>query len=251
MAWSKRCEMDLTTKTVVDADVDTSTSTCKDRRPPKIVVTPPTIREILSRVESYRGSTLIERDTAIAASIGPAIRWLSKRKIMDMTGYLDVGCGTMIPTIEFAEILGVLPQGVDIMDRNISPEEEIYHYVDGDLTLENEPEQSLDVITLTDILHHVPDPERLVETSIKMLTRRGVLIIYDLDCQSWEEAYYLDLLHKTFSLAVGEETDDYLPVYGYRKREFWRSFMAERGYKIVWRCTPMVGYRSYVDVFRR
>ena len=101
---------------------------------------------------------------------------------------------------------------------------------------------------LCDILHHHPHPEDLVIASLGGLADRGSLMIMDHNCESWEDSYYLELLHLVYAKTTGP--GNYLPTYGYRRRSYWREFMRVRGYGVVYeeQCQT---YGGYVDVYQK
>ena len=225
--------------------------------PPPVPVEPEpvSIKANIERLGSSKAAfAIVTRDGAIEHAVNPIIKYIADRELFNLADYLDIGCGTMYPASQFSEALGTLCQGIDFIERKTLSDEYPYCYetVDGSALTDKSIKYSDDtfmIITMCDILHHVPEPELLMETVIKKLCKGGYIILYDQDCQSWEDSYYLDVMHKAFVKTVGVTTNNYLPVYGYRSRSYWRDFMRERGFEVANSNDKTIEYRAYADCF--
>ena len=73
---------------------------------------------------------------------------------------------------------------------------------------------SLDVIFITDILHHILHFCALVKWCEVSLKKGGYLVIQDVDCQTWEDAYVLDAQHRCFYEIASEAENKNLDPLG-------------------------------------
>lgn len=210
------------------------------------------IQDLLSILSNgmYADDFIFGRDKYIEDHVVQAIKYLFGRDKLRTWEYLDIGCGTYIPTLNIAQLLGTYPLGVDYIDRRKCNPENNYFVMMKDAEIPF-GDVEFRFITMCDILHHVSDPETMVDKALESLSITGSILIMDHDCESWEDSYYLDLLHLVYAKAVGETSGDYLPTYGYRSRRFWRCFMRKRGYEIVYDKLCQDSYQTYIDVYQK
>jgi len=207
---------------------------------------PRMVKDILANIkktEGYGIKFINGRDQDLEYEMTNAVKYLFQSRDFKAWEYLDVGCGTCLPAIKISEILGVYPLGIDYTFRRSWDSET------GEFQVVNIGEfpygdEYFRLISMCDILHHVPNPEQLLSDAIDALIPRGYILIIDHDCESWEDSYYLDLIHLAFSKA----TTEYLPTYGYRSRKYWRKFMSNFDVVYEKECS---GYKTYIDVYRR
>jgi len=190
---------------------------------------------------------IVGKDADIIDAVIRAIRYLLGSKKLRLWEYLDVGCGTYVPTISIARELGTYPLGTDYMDRRRCGTDQDYFSLIKDNKIPYGDDMFL-VATMCDVLHHSPDPESLMMNTLKNIDHTGYIIIIDHDCENWRDHYYLDVMHFAYSKAVGD--CDYLPVHGYRSRRYWTRFMDERGYNVVYH-DVCFGYNQYIDVYKK
>jgi len=164
----------------------------------------------------------------------------------DRYGYLDIGCGDMNITRYIASSLNVFPQGVDIIDRREQKhlKEDLAIYDGQNLPFGN---SNFNLITCLNTLHHTKNPRALLKSVADVLIPGGILVISEYDCQSWNMAYSLDLLHSALSEVLNDETY----VTEYRSREEWRKLCDDIGFRPIHRLCdrPKNSYGSYVDIF--
>ena len=164
-----------------------------------------------------------------------------------MHEYLDIGCGDMRFTNKLSTFLGVYPQGIDVKDYTNSELGDL-----GELTLYDGeilpfPGESFRIITCKDTLHHVKNPDILIESVYNTLQDGGVFVIREHDCRSWSMMYSLGFLHSVLSEISSEEKC----VTSYRSRQGWRNACIRQGFTLLEEfCeNPMNSYASYTDTF--
>lgn len=206
---------------------------------------------VLNSCEGCRDDFIVKRDLDIERHVHPAIKYLAQ---ITKGSYLDIGCGSFLPAMSNAALLGTSPFGIDWADRRIcKPMYESFALMseEGDPLSGAECPTDLKFVTACDILHHVKNPEILITKVLERVLSQGYVLIMDHDCCSWEDAYYLDWAHLIFSKAVGDVDPGYLPVYGYRGRSYWRALMKSKGCLLVYEKVCPEGYKSYVDVYKK
>lgn len=211
-----------------------------------------TIPELLSLLSlgAYRDDFIQVRDMVIIDTISKAVKYVFGSEKLGMWDYLDVGSGTCIPTLKISELLGTHPLGVDYANRRKCVSDKFFTVIKDETMPYGDTKHRL--ITMCDILHHTPRPERLARESLSTLEVGGYILIMDVDCESWEDSYYFDLWHGMFASAVGGKTSgEYLPSYGYRSRRYWRAYMKEAGCELIYSDNIAEQYKTYVDVFRK
>lgn len=205
---------------------------------------------ILSLVSKgmYADDFILGRDKNIEAMTMAALKYIFGEKKLDKWEYLDIGCGTFIPTLKIAKELGTYPWGIDYIDRRKCNPDQLYFGIFKDKI----PSYGdLSLVTMCDILHHTQDPEMLLSNVVETILGGGYIFIIDVDCECWEDSYYLDLVHLVYAKGVGESSGDFLPVHGYRSRKYWRRFMTEKGMKLVYHNTGLGTYKEYIDVYKK
>lgn len=87
---------------------------------------------------------------------------------------LDAGCGSRC-LIRFPAYAYVV--GIDNCEEAIAQNTSIHEAIIGDLQAYPLPEQRFDLITLIDVLEHLPDPERALANTWRALKPGGTLLI--------------------------------------------------------------------------
>ena len=105
---------------------------------------------------------------------------------------LDIGCGNGYVLSRFAAA-GSAVEGVDITDRAIELSQRRFHEAGlrGGFTRINGQrlpfgDGSFDVVTSMGVLHHVPDPNLLVEDAVRVLKPGGEMIVMLYHRYSWQ-----------------------------------------------------------------
>lgn len=161
--------------------------------------------------------------------------------------FCHVGCGTMVPTVEFAQALEAFPQGYDLADRMRSAEKYLHHKVltHSDMLTFLSPNE-MKVIIVSEMTSLMPDPEALMLHLILALEPGGYLFMTDHDCRSWPDSYYLDLWHMvTTEVRYGRVH----PTYGHRSRQHWRRWFEVQGMKRLQGTDPKHLFMCYLDVY--
>lgn len=91
---------------------------------------------------------------------------------------LDVGCGTGV-ALDVAREHGLVTYGIELNPTAAAATRARGHTVFSDLLQDLEPrwEGQFDMISMNQLLEHVPDPVALVESSLRFLSKRGVIAI--------------------------------------------------------------------------
>lgn len=138
--------------------------------------------------EAYTHS--VEHDRAVARTRLRAYRLTSDTRL------LDVGCGNGAFVAE-ARAHGIEAWGQDLAATSESE----YVYV-GDLATIAFPTESFDVITVHDVLEHVPDPRAMLREIRRLLRRPGKLIVdfprfdHEAGRHHWKPTEHLWMLHE-------------------------------------------------------
>jgi 2-polyprenyl-3-methyl-5-hydroxy-6-metoxy-1,4-benzoquinol methylase len=89
---------------------------------------------------------------------------------------LDIGCGSGVSLLEMKE-MGVDAYGIE-EDRNLKkPADELQLNLEiGNLYNSNFPDNFFDCITMSQVLEHISDPQRLLIVAAKKLKEKGIII---------------------------------------------------------------------------
>jgi len=92
---------------------------------------------------------------------------------------LDVGCATGA-LLDRSRAFGFTPYGVEVNPHfaRYAREEFGIPVVAGELSLEHFAPEWFDAITMIDLIEHVPDPLKLLDTARQLLRPGGLLVIY-------------------------------------------------------------------------
>lgn len=215
---------------------------------PKGVSTTSQLLKFLGESGSILQDEMIRgRDKDIIDVVSNAVKYIFGPGDIGKWEYLDIGCGTHKPTLEISKMLCVYPWGVDYKDRRTEDTGPYYNIITKDKPL-SVGESQLRLVTLCDVVHHVPNPEDVLANVAKIVCVGGFILISDHDCESWEDAYYFDLLHMVQSKCM--PNGKYLPVHGYQKRSYVREILERLGFRPVYENAVGV-YKSYVDVYKK
>lgn len=162
---------------------------------------------------------------------------------VDPFGFLDIGCGTLTPTFNTCEKLSRFPmyfntmqaasenhecanpvfaQGIDFVDRRRQGNKDdavAFNIVNADSpTMIRDltcmyPNESIDVLTITNALNFTPYWRDLLNDASKLLKSDGVMYIVDSNCETWNDWYDLQVRYYM--------TQNYIPgILTSRKVEF-------------------------------
>jgi len=112
-------------------------------------------------------------------------RWVKSfaKEIPEGSTILDVGCGTGSALLVLAERHPVLLAGVDISPKAIAVARGKLSCLRANLWAGDAetglpwPEETFDVVTMTAVIHHFPDPEKVLPHIARVLKPAGRLII--------------------------------------------------------------------------
>ncbi len=109
------------------------------------------------------------------------------KKIVKPEGrFLDVGCATGI-LMNLAKKEGWDVYGVELSEWAVEEAKKRYglEIKKGDFSEIDFPENHFRVVTLIDIIEHVPNPKEVIEKTLKILEKGGVSVIVTPDIQSF------------------------------------------------------------------
>ena len=163
----------------------------------------------------------IERSKALAYNI---IKFISKN--IKINKLLDYGCSSGAITKQLGKILKIDNEnlyGSDIKDYNIKD----FNFIllNNNNLMPQISNNSIDLITCSMVLHHVENiNETLIEFK-RILSKKGIIIIREHDCQTENFAVFLDIIHGLYSLVWSDPIEDetFIETYfaNYRTRKEW------------------------------
>ncbi len=213
----------------------------------------PPIDGLINRLKLLSHSQLIESFSPIK-SFGElsdkfyrTIRKYHKR--WNNKDFLDVGCGNMIFTRQIAHSLSVNSRGVDLVDGRITKEQNERFIIFDEPPIPYKDE-SVKFITLNYVLHHVEDPDKLLKDIYRILKPGGIFIVGEFDCQSWKQAYSLNLYH----FAMGKVFNTAPSTCWYSPLPRWKSIVQEIGFEhlpgeTIYDSTNT--YRGFYDFYKK
>lgn len=100
---------------------------------------------------------------------------------------LDIGCATGDFLDRFRKVSGWQVSGLEIVEEaaEIARQKKLTIYSQNLLNI-NFPENMFDVITLWDVLEHMPDPSAVIKECHRILKKGGILVIKAPDPSGWE-----------------------------------------------------------------
>ncbi len=129
-------------------------------------------------LQEYLPAMLADRE-ASAAERGAHLRWIAKHfKVPASPKLLDVGCALGF-MLEAATKLGWKAEGVETSEfaARYAQQQTGCKVYAGTLEGAALPSSSFDIVTLTDVIEHVPAPARLIQEISRILRAGGVLYI--------------------------------------------------------------------------
>ena len=193
---------------------------------------------------------------------------------------LDYGCASGTITKEIANKLNIPKKniyGADIEDYNILRDrvidetdtinsedgKEIARVSDFNFILLNEnnymptiKNNSIDLITVSMVLHHVSDIETTLSEFKRILTKDGIIIIreHDISNEKKEFIIFLDILHGLYELVWSEEitNPDFVINYKayYKTKNEWTRLFNKYGFKAVSDTNAKNLIKSYYCVYK-
>jgi SAM-dependent methyltransferase len=152
--------------------------------------------------------------------------------------YLDYGCANGTITRRVAATLRVSPAhvfGADVVDVG---DHRGYSFIlldpDAPPSLAAIPDGSIDLITVSMVLHHVRDVDAVLREFARILSPTGCIVIREHDCTTAEFGEFLDVLHGMYSLVWTEPMEDpaFVDTYRayYRSEREWTALFARHGF---------------------
>ncbi len=162
--------------------------------------------------------------------------------INDYTKYLDFGGGIGDVSSSIAKNLKLKKENSFVTDiQNWLGKEHTDEYVKhityrylktNLLPFENE---TFDLITCLQVLHHIPDKKYTISQLRKVIKNNGILIIREHDCRDSQDRTMIDIEHSLHAYAVDEQGIDYFQNYhdNYMSKSELATLMTEGGFELV------------------
>lgn len=124
----------------------------------------------------------------------------------DFDSLCDIGCADGSLTVKTADLLDIPLEntyGVDIRDFGAKP----FHFLQADFEVQKIPlpDCSVDLVTVTQVLHHVHQYPRLIREISRILRPHGVLIIRESFLLDQTNQLMLDIQHGVYAACVNDE----------------------------------------------
>lgn len=181
-----------------------------------------------------------------ASMVKDALSNLPSRMIGKIKTLLDYGCAEGSLTAPLGKHLRLNPTDVFGADVRViqSPGFTFVHLKQenplepscvGDI-LPNISNKSMDLITVSMVMHHVIHPEIVLLELRRVISDHGCLVLREHHCSSDEMGAFLDITHGLYSLSWSEpvEWPSFLNEYkaSYRSREEWTNLIVSCGFKL-------------------
>ena len=162
--------------------------------------------------------------------------------INDYTKYLDFGGGIGDVSSSIAKNLKLKKENSFVTDiQNWLGKEHTDEYVKyityrylktNLLPFENE---TFDLITCLQVLHHIPDKKYTISQLRKVIKPNGILIVREHDCRDSQDRTMIDIEHSLHAYAVDEQGIDYFQNYhdNYMSKNELSNLMSEGGFEMV------------------
>jgi SAM-dependent methyltransferase len=150
---------------------------------------------------------------------------------------LDVGCG-------FGELGKSLADGVDVsvlgIERVARGNEliPVVRYDGHDIPY---PNRSFDVVILADVLHHEPQPERLIDECARVSSR--LLVIKDHKANTWFQHKRVSLMDWAANISYGVPC-----LYRYLSQDDWDSLHRRMNHRVIAKLNDMDLYPPLVNL---
>ena len=143
-------------------------------------------------------------------------------QIEPSSSILDIGCGDgQISELIASKVEGATIKGIDVMERSIA-NIEVAKY-DG-LNIQQD-DNSVDVCTFVDVLHHADEPFRVLQEAGRVARKHVVIKDHLADgFLSWEILRFMDW--------VGNERHGVSLPYNYLKKAEWDNHFSELGWRV-------------------
>ncbi len=145
-------------------------------------------------------------------------------KIKSINNYLDIGTGNGIIAESIGKKFNLDPKNIHCIDVESCVIDRIgkcnFQMYDG----VNIPfkKNSMDLITLFMVLHHVKEIDQLLKSIYNVLSKNGILIIREHDANSTELKTLIDVQHALYSiLHIGQE-------YDYFRRTYYGNYYSKK-----------------------
>lgn len=179
---------------------------------------------------------------------------MTNKRTNEITSFLDYGCAEGAITAELGKALHLNHDFVFGADVRViaSPGFTFIHLQPEDSIspppsrsiLKEVPDGSIDLITISMVMHHVIHPLETLKELRRVISSHGVLVMREHNCstKSDEMGAFLDITHGLYSLAwsVPVEWPHFLDEYNayYRSREEWTALLISAGFRLSEPCNP-------------
>lgn len=168
---------------------------------------------------------------------------IPKDRVGKIRSYLDYGCAEGSITDHVRKLVGVdvaSAFGADVRSLDptgftfiLLPKEDENPTSVGTI-LPSLKSSSIDFITSAMVFHHVRHAEAALLELRRVVSKDGVLVLREHDCQSASEAVFLDITHGLYSLVLSDpvEWPSFLDEYRawYRSRDQWNDILRRCGF---------------------
>ena len=91
----------------------------------------------------------------------------------------------------------------------------------------------------------------MLTMAVEKINHEGFLIVYDVDVQSFADAYVQDTINRAWISAVGKESQDYLSTTYYVPRKMVQKYLESIGMEYLFGDTFDHGSKYYADVYQK
>lgn len=184
--------------------------------------------------------------------------WLPARvaEISDMCGrpsqsLLDIGCGDGQLTAAIAERWSI-PSGQCVgIDRSVATDVHAGRYLQRMIADVERDDFALklggrkfELVCIMQVLHHLRNPQRLLQASRRLLTTNGMLLIRDHNAVTLRDRIFLRFVDDFFQHVVeGREADMFT---AYHSLSDWKAMIERSGFKVI-----SINSRGRASLFRQ
>jgi ubiquinone/menaquinone biosynthesis C-methylase UbiE len=205
------------------------------------------LRELFKKENKFED---INRSKVLAKNI---IQFIPKH--LKINSLLDYGCSSGAITKQLGELLKINNKnlyGSDIKDYNI----ENFNFIllNNSNLMPQIPNKSIDLITCSMVLHHIENIDETILEFKRILSKNGIIIIREHDCQTENFAVFLDIIHGLYSLVWSDpmEDENFIETYfaNYKKRKEWIDLFNGYGFYKTFEFIKPNSINAYYSVFK-
>jgi len=190
----------------------------------------------------------VGRAVALANNI---IKFIPKNS--NINSLLDYGCANGIITEQLGKILKIEKvYGADVKDYNIQN----LHFIllkKNNLMPEIE-DSSIDLITCSMVLHHVENVDSTLKEFKRILSKNGLIIIREHNCETKNFSVFLDIIHGLYSLVWSDPIEDetFINTYyaNYKTKKEWSNLFLKYGFIKTYEFDRPNTINAYYSVFK-